>query len=79
MASFADTVTATRFPPSRALGTASLGAGSLINNAPLTVNPVTGTTQIVDGGLTVGKPWRDQTAGFTEHRPIRLYAPGTYS
>lgn len=27
------------------MGTASLGAGSLINNAPLTVNPVTGTTQ----------------------------------
>jgi NAD(P)-dependent dehydrogenase (short-subunit alcohol dehydrogenase family) len=40
---------------------------------------VTGTTQIVDGGLTVGKPWRDQTPGFTEHRPIRLYAPGTYT
>jgi NAD(P)-dependent dehydrogenase (short-subunit alcohol dehydrogenase family) len=39
---------------------------------------VTGTTQIVDGGLTAGKPWRDQTAGFTERRPIRLYAPGTY-
>lgn len=40
---------------------------------------VTGTTQIVDGGLTVGKPWRKQPPGFVERRPIRLYAPGTYS
>ncbi len=40
---------------------------------------VTGTTQIVDGGLTVGKPWRKQAAGFAEKRPIRMYAPGTYS
>jgi len=40
---------------------------------------VTGTTQIVDGGLTVGKPWRKQSPGFAEKRPIRMYAPGTYS
>jgi NAD(P)-dependent dehydrogenase (short-subunit alcohol dehydrogenase family) len=40
---------------------------------------VTGTTQIVDGGLTLGKPWRKQPSGVTEKRPIRMYAPGTYS
>ena len=40
---------------------------------------VTGTTQIVDGGLTVGKPWRKQPPVMTERRPIRMYAPGSYS
>ena len=39
---------------------------------------VTGTTQIVDGGLTVGKAWRKQPAVMTEKRPIRMYAPGSY-
>ena len=39
---------------------------------------VTGTTQIVDGGLTVGKPWRKQPGGMAEKRPIRMYAPGSY-
>jgi NAD(P)-dependent dehydrogenase (short-subunit alcohol dehydrogenase family) len=40
---------------------------------------VTGTAQIVDGGLTVGKPWRKQPAAMTERRPIRMYAPGSYT
>jgi len=39
---------------------------------------VTGTAQVIDGGLITGKPWRKQPAGMTEDRPIRLYAPGTY-
>ncbi|MDH3678897.1 MAG: glucose 1-dehydrogenase [Acidimicrobiia bacterium] len=39
---------------------------------------VTGTTQIVDGGLTVGKPWRKQPGAMAEKRPIRMYAPGSY-
>lgn len=34
---------------------------------------VTGTAQVVDGGLTVGKPWRKQPRGMTEVRPIRMY------
>lgn len=40
---------------------------------------VTGTTQIIDGGLTVGKAWRKQPGAMTERRPIRMYAPGSYS
>ncbi|MCP5029577.1 MAG: SDR family oxidoreductase [Actinomycetia bacterium] len=40
---------------------------------------VTGTAQVVDGGLITGKPWRKQPGAVTESRPIRLYAPGTYS
>lgn len=39
---------------------------------------VTGTTQVVDGGLMAGRPWRKLPKGITEDRPIRLYAPGTY-
>lgn len=39
---------------------------------------VTGTAQVVDGGLTVGKPWRKQPAVMTERREIRMYAPGSY-
>jgi len=39
---------------------------------------VTGTTQVVDGGLTLGKPWRKQPRAMTEQRPIRMYAPGSY-
>lgn len=39
---------------------------------------VTGTAQVVDGGLTVGKPWRKQPPVMTEHREVRMYAPGTY-
>jgi NAD(P)-dependent dehydrogenase (short-subunit alcohol dehydrogenase family) len=31
---------------------------------------VTGTAQVVDGGLTLGKPWRRQPANVTEHRPL---------
>lgn len=39
---------------------------------------VTGTTQVVDGGLITGKPWRKQPRAATEDRPIRMYAPGSY-
>ncbi len=39
---------------------------------------VTGTAQVVDGGLITGKPWREQPRAMTEDRPIRMYAPGTY-
>ena len=31
---------------------------------------VTGTAQVVDGGLTLGKPWRKQPRSITEHRPL---------
>lgn len=33
---------------------------------------LTGTAQVIDGGLTLGKPWRRQPASVTEHRPLRL-------
>ncbi len=39
---------------------------------------VTGTTQVIDGGLTTGRPWRKLPRAITEDRPVRLYAPGTY-
>jgi NAD(P)-dependent dehydrogenase (short-subunit alcohol dehydrogenase family) len=31
---------------------------------------LTGTAQVLDGGLTLGKPWRRQPAAVTEHRPL---------
>ena len=34
---------------------------------------VTGTAQVVDGGLIVGKPWRKQPKGMIEARPIAMY------
>lgn len=34
---------------------------------------VTGTAQVVDGGLITGKPWRKQPKGMTEERPIYMY------
>jgi NAD(P)-dependent dehydrogenase (short-subunit alcohol dehydrogenase family) len=34
---------------------------------------ITGTAQVVDGGLTVGKPWRKQPKQMTDSRPIRMY------
>lgn len=40
---------------------------------------VTGTTQVIDGGLTAGRPWRKLPAAITQDRPVRLYAPGTYN
>lgn len=40
---------------------------------------VTGTAQVVDGGLIAGKAWRKQPGAMTERRPIRMYAPGSYS
>lgn len=39
---------------------------------------VTGTSQVVDGGLTIGKPWRKQPGAVTENREIRMYPPGSY-
>ncbi len=36
---------------------------------------VTGTAQVVDGGLTLGKPWRKQARSMTEHGEIRMYKP----
>ncbi len=36
---------------------------------------VTGTAQVVDGGLTLGKPWRKQPKNVTQPGPIRMYAP----
>jgi NAD(P)-dependent dehydrogenase (short-subunit alcohol dehydrogenase family) len=38
---------------------------------------MTGTAQVVDGGLTLGKPWRKLGPFITEHHPIRLYRPPT--
>lgn len=34
---------------------------------------VTGTAQVVDGGLIVGTPWRDQPRVMTQPRPITMY------
>ena len=31
---------------------------------------LTGTAQVIDGGLMLGKPWRRQPAAVTEHRPL---------
>ena len=39
---------------------------------------VTGTAQVVDGGLLNGRPWRKLPRAITEARPVRLYAPGSY-
>lgn len=39
---------------------------------------VTGTTQVIDGGLMAGRPWRKLPRAITEDRPVRLYAPGSY-
>ena len=39
---------------------------------------VTGTEQVIDGGLIAGRPWRKLPKAMTEDRPIRMYAPGTY-
>lgn len=39
---------------------------------------VTGTEQVVDGGLLNGRAWRKLPKAITEDRPVRLYAPGTY-
>lgn len=36
---------------------------------------VTGTAQVVDGGLTLGTPWRDLNRFITEPGPIRMYKP----
>ncbi|MPY94646.1 MAG: glucose 1-dehydrogenase [Acidimicrobiia bacterium] len=36
---------------------------------------VTGTAQVVDGGLTLGKPWRKLNQAITEPGPIRMYRP----
>lgn len=31
---------------------------------------ITGTAQVIDGGLTLGKPWRKQHRAVTQHRPL---------
>ena len=31
---------------------------------------ITGTAQVIDGGLTLGKPWRRQPAAITERRTV---------
>lgn len=31
---------------------------------------ITGTAQVIDGGLTLGKPWRKQPRAVTEHRAL---------
>ncbi len=36
---------------------------------------MTGSSQVIDGGLTLGKPWRKQPPQMTENRPIRMYNP----
>ncbi len=36
---------------------------------------MTGTAQVIDGGLTLGKPWRKLHRTITEHRPIKIYKP----
>ena len=36
---------------------------------------VTGTAQVVDGGLILGKPWRKLPKMITEHKPMRMYVP----
>lgn len=36
---------------------------------------MTGTAQVIDGGLTLGKPWRKLSPMLTEHRPIKIYRP----
>ncbi len=36
---------------------------------------ITGTAQVVDGGLTLGKPWRKQAKAVTQTGPIRMYKP----
>ena len=36
---------------------------------------VTGTAQVVDGGLITGKPWRKQPRVMTQTRPITMYNP----
>lgn len=36
---------------------------------------MTGTAQVVDGGLTLGKPWRKQGKQVTQPGPIRMYKP----
>jgi NAD(P)-dependent dehydrogenase (short-subunit alcohol dehydrogenase family) len=38
---------------------------------------MTGTAQVMDGGYTLGRPWRKLGPFITEHRPIRLYNPAT--
>jgi len=40
---------------------------------------VTGTEQVVDGGLLNGRAWRKLPPAITEDRPVRLCAPGSYS
>jgi NAD(P)-dependent dehydrogenase (short-subunit alcohol dehydrogenase family) len=36
---------------------------------------VTGQVLVVDGGISVGRPWAEQPEFFREYRPIRVYRP----
>ncbi|MCB1744817.1 MAG: glucose 1-dehydrogenase [Gammaproteobacteria bacterium] len=36
---------------------------------------VTGQAMVVDGGVTVGVPWDEQSPVYREYRPIRVYRP----
>ncbi len=36
---------------------------------------LTGQAHVVDGGLTLGKPWRKQPRNVTEHQGIGIYRP----
>ena len=36
---------------------------------------VTGQAHVVDGGATLGRPWREQPAWMRRHRPITVYRP----
>ena len=38
---------------------------------------LTGTAQVIDGGLTLGKPWRRQPPTVTERTPLRLPGQGS--
>ena len=38
---------------------------------------ITGQAHVIDGGLTLGRAWRDQPQWMREHHPIRLYRPPT--
>ena len=36
---------------------------------------MTGTAQVIDGGVTLGRPWRKLPTMITAHHPIRIYNP----
>ena len=36
---------------------------------------MTGTAQVIDGGVLLGRPWRKLAPMITQHHPIRIYNP----